>query len=90
MTHLFGVKNSPELREAYETVLGEMVSFGLKAKQSEPIFQALQAIKNGDQWNSLDEAQQRIVDHKLLDARLAGVGLSGEQRDRFNRSGISA
>ena len=29
--HLFGVKNSPELREAYETVLPEVVEFGQRA-----------------------------------------------------------
>ena len=32
--HLFGVKNSPELREAYEAVLPEVVEFGLRARQS--------------------------------------------------------
>src|SRR5687767_7195582 len=37
VTHLFGVSNSPELREAYETVLPEMVAYGLKVRQSKPI-----------------------------------------------------
>ena len=31
VSHLFGVKNSPELREAYEAVLDDVVQFGLRA-----------------------------------------------------------
>ncbi len=84
VTHLFGVKNSPELREAYETVLGEVVQFGLRFKQSEPLYHALKAIKAGEDWQSLSETQHRIIEAKLLDAELAGIGLEGGQRNRFN------
>ncbi len=84
VSHLFGVKNSPELREAYEAVLPEMVNFGLRVKQSEPLYRAFKAMKKGDEWARLDEAQRRILDDKLLSAELAGIGLAGEQRERFN------
>ncbi|HEY0985100.1 MAG TPA: M3 family peptidase, partial [Schlesneria sp.] len=39
--HLFGVLNSDELRTAYETILPEVVQFGLRASQSEPIYKCL-------------------------------------------------
>ncbi|MCH7988095.1 MAG: M3 family metallopeptidase [Planctomycetes bacterium] len=84
VSHFFGVKNSAELREAYETVLPELVSYSLRVKQSEPIYKALTAIKNSETWQSLDEAQQRIIDRKLLSFELSGIGLEGEQRERFN------
>ncbi|MGD9857517.1 MAG: M3 family metallopeptidase [Planctomycetaceae bacterium] len=84
VSHLFGVKNSPELREAYEAVLPEIVDFGLRVKQSEPLYRALKAMKAGDEWAGLDAAQQRIIDNKLLSAELAGIGLSGQNRERFN------
>ena len=82
--HLFGVKNSPELREAYEEVLPEMVEFGLRIKQSEPLYQALKTLQQGDEGKPLAEAQQRIIDDKVLEAELAGIGLSGEERKHFN------
>ncbi len=82
--HLFGVMNSPELREAYESVLPEVVQFGLRLQQSEAIYQGLVALREGDEWDRLDEAQQRIVQQKLLDAELAGVALPPEQRQQFN------
>ena len=84
VTHFFGVKNSTELRTAHETVLPEVVAFSLRAKQSEPIYRALKNIRDGKGWSSLDEAQRRIVDRKLLSVELAGIALTGEKRDRFN------
>ena len=82
--HLLSVRNSPEMREAYEAVLEDVVSFGLKAGQSKPIYDTLKAIKAGPDWDSLSEVRQRIIDAKLLNAELAGVGLEGEQREKFN------
>ena len=84
VTHLFGVKNSDELRSAYEEVLPEVVSFGLRVRQSEPLYRALKGIREGAAWEQLDEAQQRIVERKLLSAELSGIGLSGAARERFN------
>ncbi len=82
--HLLGVKNTPELREAYESVLPEIVAFSLKAKQSQPIYEAMKTLRNSSEWNKLNDAQQRIVDKHLLSAELAGIGLAGEQLTRFN------
>ena len=84
VNHLFGVKNSDELRAAREAVLPEVVAFGLKMCQSEPIYKALKGLREGADWNQLSEPQQRIIERKLLTAELAGIGLAGEQRDRFN------
>lgn len=84
VTHLFGVRNSPELREAYETVLPEMVAYGLKVRQSKPIYEALKALRD-DPAGSLDEAQRRIIDRRVLDAELAGIGLPDDQRQAFNK-----
>ena len=84
VTHLFGVLNSDELREAYEEVLSDVVAFSLRFSQSKPIYDALRQLRDGDSWDSLDEAQQRIVDSKLLGMKLSGIGLEGEQQDRFN------
>lgn len=84
--HLFGVKNSPELREAYEEILPEIVDFGLRMNQSEPLYKALKAMQSGDVWETLDEGQRRIINRKVLDAELAGIGLQGADREAFNRN----
>ena len=81
--HLFGVLNSPELRTAYETVLPEVVRFGLRASQSQPIYEAVKRLKN-QAGETLSPTRQRIVDQKLLSAKLSGIALEGQQRERFN------
>ncbi|QDU35918.1 Oligopeptidase A [Maioricimonas rarisocia] len=82
--HLFGVKNSAELREAYEAVLDDVVAFGLRSGQSEPIYKALKELRESETWDTLDEGQRRIIEQRLLAAELAGIGLTGEKRERFN------
>ncbi len=82
--HLFGVLNSDELRAAYETVLPEVVEFGLRASQSEPIYRTLKQLRDSAEWPRLSEAQQRIIVDRIKGAELSGIALTGEKRDRFN------
>lgn len=81
--HLFGVLNSPELRTAYETVLPEVVRFGLRASQSRPIYEAIKRLDEQSR-GALSTARQRVVDQKLLSAELSGIALEGGSRERFN------
>ncbi len=92
VNHLMGVKNSPELREAHETVQPNIVQFSNKLNQSQPLYKAFKALRESDSWSTLEPAQQRIVEAAIRDAELSGVGLEGEKRvsealsekDRFN------
>lgn len=82
--HLMGVKNSPELRTAYETVQPQVVEFYNKFSQSQPLYEAFKVLRASEVWDTLVDAQKRIVEAAIRDAELSGVGLAGEQRDRFN------
>ncbi|NWF62482.1 MAG: M3 family metallopeptidase [Fischerella sp.] len=84
VNHLMGVKNSPQLREAHETVQPQVVQFSNKLSQSQPIYNAFKALRASDTWDTLDSAQKRIVEAAIRDAELSGVGLQGEARERFN------
>jgi oligopeptidase A len=84
VSHLMGVKNSPELRQAYETMQPEVVKFVSRFSQSQPIYEGFKALKQSDAWHSLEGSQQRIVDSALREAELSGVGLTGEAKERFN------
>ena len=85
VSHLMGVKNSPELREAYETVQPKVVQFINTLNQSQPLYKAFKALQDGDEWRNLEPAQKRIVEAAIRDAELSGVGLEGEVRSRFNQ-----
>ena len=82
--HLMGVKNSSELREAYETIQPKVVELYTRFGQSKALYLAFKALREGEVWTELDEAQQRIVEASLREAELAGVGLEGEAQKRFN------
>jgi oligopeptidase A len=82
--HLMGVKNSEELRQAHQTVQPDVVQFSMRLGQSLAIYQGLKALKASPAWSSYDPAQQRIADSLIRDAELAGVGLQGQERERFN------
>jgi oligopeptidase A len=82
--HLMGVKNSPELREAHQTMQPQVVQFYTKLGQSKPLYDGFKALKASVEWQTLDAAQQRIVDAAIRDAELSGVGLAGDAKERFN------
>lgn len=83
--HLMGVKNSPELRNAYETVQPQVIQFVNKLSQSKPIYEAFKSLQESELWNTLENAQKRIVETAIREAELSGVALTGETRDQFNK-----
>ncbi len=82
--HLMGVKNSPELRSAYETVQPQVVQFLSRFSQSQPIYKGFKALRDSGEWQNLQPAQQRVVEAAIRDAELSGVGLEGDKKERFN------
>jgi oligopeptidase A len=82
--HLMGVKNSPELRTAYENSQPAVVQFFMRMGQSQALYQGLKDIRTGADWANMSKAQQRIIEAGIRDAELSGVGLTGEQGERFN------
>eukprot|EP00897_Mesotaenium_endlicherianum_P006089 jgi/Mesen1/5508/ME000277S04713 len=82
--HLKAVKDSEDLRKAVEEVQPERVTFSLRVAQSKPIYEAYKAIREGPVWDTLNEAQRRIVEAELKEAKLSGVALEGEAKERYN------
>jgi oligopeptidase A len=82
VSHLNGVCNSPELREAHAAQQAAVVQFGNRAGQSQVIYEALEQLQQ--QGGALDGAQQRILAAELRDMQLRGVGLSGGEQAAFN------
>jgi oligopeptidase A len=82
--HLMGVQNSDDLRQAHEAVQPDVVRFSMALAQSRPIYDAARELCEGVEFEALDGAQQRVVTALLRDAELAGVGLDGAERERFN------
>ena len=86
VSHLNGVCNTAELREAHQRQQQGVVAFGSRAGQSRVIYDALRRLAqqhdNGSQ--PLDGTQQRILAAELRDMELRGVGLEGAEQEAFN------
>ena len=81
--HLNSVVNGPELRAAYNACLPKLSDYATELGQNERLYQAYQAIANGDEWSHLDIAQKKIIDNALRDFRLSGVALPADKKARF-------
>jgi oligopeptidase A len=90
VSHLNGVCNSPELREAHAGQQAAVVQFGNRAGQSRGIFRALKRLEQQHlaaapaEPGHLDGAQLRILAGELRDMQLRGVGLEGPEQEAFN------
>uniref|UniRef100_A0A2C9UQT5 oligopeptidase A n=3 Tax=Manihot esculenta TaxID=3983 RepID=A0A2C9UQT5_MANES len=85
INHLKAVKDTPDLRAAIEEVQPEKVKFQLRLGQSKPIYNAFKAIQDSSQWQSLSNAQKRIVESQIKEAVLNGVALEDDKREEFNK-----
>ena len=83
VSHLNGVCNSPELREAHAAQQPEVVRLGNRLGQSRVIYQALCLLRDKPA-ESLNPAQQRVLSAELLSMDQRGVGLDGDEQTAFN------
>ncbi|BAO36103.1 TPA: oligopeptidase A [Serratia marcescens] len=81
--HLNSVKNSPELRAAYEQALPLLSEYGTWVGQHEGLYQAYRSLKEGAAFEALSVPQRKTVDNALRDFELSGIGLSADKQQRY-------
>lgn len=81
--HLNSVKNSPELRAAYEQALPLLSEYGTWVGQHEGLYQAYRSLKEGAAFETLSVPQRKAVDNALRDFELSGIGLSADKQHRY-------
>ncbi|HHK8231691.1 TPA: oligopeptidase A [Serratia marcescens] len=81
--HLNSVKNSPELRAAYEQALPLLSEYGTWVGQHEGLYQAYRSLKEGAAFETLSVPQRKAVDNALRDFELSGIGLSVDKQQRY-------
>ncbi|MFC0140745.1 oligopeptidase A [Erwinia mallotivora] len=82
VSHLNSVKNSPELREAYEQTLPLLSEYSTWVGQHKGLYQAYRNLKEHS-YEGLSLAQKKAVDNSLRDFELSGIGLSPEKQKRY-------
>ncbi len=80
--HLNGVRNSDELRVAYNACLALLSAWHTELGQNEGLFKAYEHVRQSEAV-SLNAAQLKLLDNALRDFRLSGVALPAEKKARY-------
>jgi oligopeptidase A len=83
VSHLNGVNNTPEWREAYEACLEPMTRFDTERGHNRQLWAAYKALAERDDFDEQDAALRATVQHELRDFHLSGVDLPEPDRKRF-------
>lgn len=83
VSHLNAVRNSDEIREAYNACLPKLSEYFTELGQNESLYRAYSEFTNTDAYQNLTEAQHKVITNSLRDFRLAGIGLEEAKQKRY-------
>ena len=83
VSHLHGVKDSPELREAYSAALERLAEHSTELGQHRGLYAAVKALRESPAFDTLDRARKTLVEDSLRGFKLSGVALEEPARSRF-------
>ncbi len=83
VNHLLSVKYDDALQAAYDEIRPRYVALSSRMAQSRAIFDAMVALRDGEEFASLDGARQRILTESIRGMERSGVHLEGEAKRRY-------
>ncbi len=83
VSHLNSVKNSEDLRAAHEHCLPLLSEYHTELGQNTTLYNAVKSIADSDHYQSLSQAQKKIIQNNLRDFHLSAVDLEDDNKKRF-------
>ncbi len=83
VSHMNSVVSSDALREAHDACLPLLSEYGTWVGQHEGLYNAYVALKDSDEFDTLSEEQQKVINNAVRDFTLSGVALPNAQKVRF-------
>jgi oligopeptidase A len=81
--NLNSVVNTPELRDAYNAMLGPISEFSTWIGLNEGLYKQYQRLHAAPDFSQWSQARKRIIELALRNFKLSGVELMGEDRTRY-------
>ena len=81
--HLNAVKNSPELREAYQACLPLLSEYSTWAGQHKGLYEGYLKLKNSPAFESYSLAQKKAIENSLRDFELSGISLPEDKQKHY-------
>lgn len=85
VSHLNSVMNTEELRNAHDTCLPKLSAYSTDMAQNNKLYSAYQEIRQSTEYETLDKAEQKVIENALLQFKLNGVALSPDKKERFKK-----
>ena len=83
ISHMNSVVNSDELREAYESCLPLLSEYGTFVGQHAGLFAAYKQLSESAAFETLHQAQQKVISNALRDFKLSGIALNDNDKKRY-------
>lgn len=83
VSHMNAVVNSDELREAYNACLPKLSQFWTEMGQHQGLYEAFNKLAESEHFQTLSEAQQKVITNTLRDFRLSGIALNDSDKQRY-------
>ena len=83
VSHLNAVRNTPEIRRAYNICQPKITEYYTFLGQNRALFEAVQRLSARAEELQFDHSQRKILRDYLLEFRLAGVDLNEEKQKQF-------
>lgn len=80
ISHLHGVMETEEIREAYRKTLPLLTDYHTEISQNETLFKAISSLANSPEFAALDDAQKKIIENDIRDFKLAGIHLPADKK----------
>ena len=81
--HLNSVVNTPELRDVYNAMLGQITEFSTWVGLHVGLYTQYQRLHQCPDFKNWSPARKRVIELALRDFKLSGVELQGEARTRY-------
>jgi len=83
VSHLNSVNHSPALRQVYNQCLPTLSDYATEMSHNQKLYRAIQDLSESAEFENLNAAQKKVIEHELRDFKLAGVALPPEQKKQF-------
>ncbi|MHA6205735.1 M3 family metallopeptidase [Dyella soli] len=88
VSHLHSVADTEALRKVYGPTEEMLTDHAIELGQNRELYQAVQALADAADFNTLPLPERALVEHSLRDFRLSGVALEEPARTRFREIGV--
>jgi oligopeptidase A len=82
--HLNAVASTPEIRAAHDECIALLSEYSTEMGQNRPLFEAYAAIEASEDFETLSQAERKVVENALLGFKLSGIDLPKAAQAQFS------